>query len=257
MTTFEGLGEVKKAMAGWYFGGVALRPNGEVFLFDARPRGRTHRIAPIPLPGVRDAIDVAHTGHHVCALRKGGKVVCAGVIGLFEGKEVKAPKLVEVSGVRDVVALTASLDVCGLRRDGTTVCFAEARDEGKSKAKGKGKAPARYVAKESRFGAMGGLRRFQEAGLGGCVISGGGEVICRSQMGQAVRGTGVEEPKTGDLPVKGVRDAVDVALSNAHGCAVLASGRVMCWGSNDGDALGGGESPMSLVPVEVSLGGGR
>ena len=44
-------------------------------------------------------------------------------------------------------------------------------------------------------------------------------------------------------------------MGSAHACAVLATGRVVCWGSNDGDALGGGESPTSLVPVEVRLGG--
>lgn len=95
------------------------------------------------------------------------------------------------------------------------------------------------------------------AGLEVCALRRGGTMSCRSQMGPALRGTGLTAPPPDDLPVADLSDAVDVAMGYAHACAVLASGRVACWGSNDGDALGGGEAPTSVVPVAVPLGAAR
>ena len=44
---------------------------------------------------------------------------------------------------------------------------------------------------------------------------------------------------------------VSVAVSFYHACAVLADGRVQCWGANHSGALGGGLGPNSATPVTV------
>jgi alpha-tubulin suppressor-like RCC1 family protein len=55
---------------------------------------------------------------------------------------------------------------------------------------------------------------------------------------------------------KQLKEVVAVAAGNEHGLALLASGKVMAWGSNEGGQLGDGTNEGSLVPVEVTgLGG--
>lgn len=249
MATFEGLGDVTKAITGWYEPGVALRSNGEVILFDSHARSGVSSPVSVTLAGVRDAVDVAQSGRDVCVLRKSGAVACASLRDVFKKTPPTAPKLVEVKGLRDAVQLSGEQEVCALRRSGATVCIADAPANGKAKP-----CPG-YVTKGWRFRDLAGITRIAEAGLGGCAIDAQRRVYCWSQMGSALRGTGLAEPPAGNLPVQGVSDAVDVSLSSSHACAVLATGRVVCWGSNDGDALGGGEAPASLLPIEVPLGG--
>ena len=72
-------------------------------------------------------------------------------------------------------------------------------------------------------------------------------------MGGEMRGTGEESPPMTNVPVKGINDAVAGAVGYSHVCVIRANGKVACWGSNDGDALGAGDPPVSLVPVEVHL----
>ena len=243
---FEGLGDVTKAVAERDGLGVALRSSGEVVLFNVGAAKGTTRPASVVLAGLRDAVDVALSTSRACALRKGGAVVCAELGKVFTSAPPVAPKLVEVSGLGDAIQLTGSIDICALRKTGVTVCV-----EQSSK---KGKVPGGLGTKSPLLGAQTGLVRTADGALSSCGISAQGQIICRTQMGASLQGAGGREWTRGDTRVKDVSAAVDVAIGGAHGCAVLATGRVVCWGSNDGDTLGGGESPISLVPVEVGLG---
>lgn len=246
VTTFEGLGDVTKAIVASRGVGVALRASGEVVLFDGRGKG-TSRPAPVELPGVRDAADIALSAFLVCVLRKGGSVACAKHGDAAPASPGAAPKLVEVSGLRDATQLSGSTDVCAVRRSGAAVCVVESHASGTTRAG--------FVTANSRFGALGGLTRIVEGAGSSCVITARGEVMCLSWMHAMIGGTGLAERASGKAPVKGVSNAVDVSSGFMHACAVLATGSVVCWGSNEGDALGGGESPISMVPIEVPLGG--
>jgi hypothetical protein len=244
--TLEGLGEVSKAFAPWSDPGVALLTSGEVLLFEMNDtRSGTIRPRAVKLAGVRDATDVALGSRTLCVLRRGGAVACAETDKVFEGAKPAAPRLVEVSGLRDATQLSGEMSVCALRRSGRTTCVKQS-----SKA---GSAAPRYEAEGPARSTFDGAVRVSMGALSSCAITARGTVICRSQMGAALLGAGLREHPVSATPVKGVTDAVDVSIGSAHACAALATGRVVCWGSNDGDALGGGESPVSLVPIEVPL----
>ena len=51
--------------------------------------------------------------------------------------------------------------------------------------------------------------------------------------------------------VEGLEDAVSIAAGSRYACAVRKTGRVVCWGSNEGDGAGHPDPPVSLRPVEV------
>lgn len=54
-------------------------------------------------------------------------------------------------------------------------------------------------------------------------------------------------------PVSGIEDAIDIAVGGAHACAVTATGRVLCWGSNHRGQLGAGIADASRPdPIAVA-----
>src|SRR5205085_1085147 len=55
------------------------------------------------------------------------------------------------------------------------------------------------------------------------------------------------------IPVSGVANAVQVAASADHTCALLATGEVFCWGDNSRGALANPAGNPIPLPVPVNL----
>lgn len=248
VAVFTGLGDVTKAVSDDQLG-VARRAGGDVVLFDARATKGMSQPRFIRLEGVSDAVDVALSYREVCVLRRGGAVACASISELKGGELPRAMKLIKASGAPEVAQMVSGSSVCAVSKSGDGLCFEMETQKGTSRL--------RVTAGVSTRGTMSGLTRFVEGGLANCGLTTRGQVLCQSKMSGMMRGTGLVDPPAGDAPVKGVSDAVDVAIDGGHACAALATGRVVCWGSNAGDALGGGDSPVSLAPIEVPLGASR
>ena len=53
------------------------------------------------------------------------------------------------------------------------------------------------------------------------------------------------------VSVSGVTSAVAVTAGDSHGCSLLNSGRIQCWGANRYGELGNNTSTMSSTPVDV------
>jgi alpha-tubulin suppressor-like RCC1 family protein len=55
------------------------------------------------------------------------------------------------------------------------------------------------------------------------------------------------------LNVEGITDAVAIGVGAAHSCALLATGELVCWGSNNLGQLGNGTFDEADSPQVVAL----
>lgn len=105
--------------------------------------------------------------------------------------------------------------------------------------------------------AAGPAARLATGGRHSCYRGDDGRVLCwgDDSAGQAGTGEASDGPRpavTTPRTVKGIDDAVDLALGEDHSCAARASGGVACWGDNFNGQLGDGSlAARSLVPVAV------
>lgn len=84
-----------------------------------------------------------------------------------------------------------------------------------------------------------------------CALLAGGLVSCWGDNGEGKLGNGTERSSASPVVVRGLRDAVDIAIGGTRSCALRATGQVVCWGSNyDGD-LGTGGKGARLTPALV------
>jgi alpha-tubulin suppressor-like RCC1 family protein len=85
-----------------------------------------------------------------------------------------------------------------------------------------------------------------------CMITERGGVLCwgGNAAGQLGDGTNVDRWKP--VPVRGMdRDVIAISAGGDHTCAVLADGRVFCWGANYSGEMGDGTVEYRNEPVAV------
>jgi cysteine-rich repeat protein len=122
---------------------------------------------------------------------------------------------------------------------------------------------AQCVRTPQRVQGLDGVVDFSVGGKHACALVGNGALYCwgNHEFGQlgvpldrveACNGLGTwgcsSSPLRVDLP-----EVIDVAAGTFHTCAVLDGGRVMCWGSSAGHALGLGRQDLS-VPLPRLVG---
>lgn len=169
---------------------------------------------------------VADVGdRHACALQVAGTVACwgenaDGQLGNGTTRDASGPTA--VIGLGDVVDVAAGTGrTCAVRNDGTLWCW--------------GAGATRALQDPSVTDATA-VSLAGEGNVGRCVVRGNGTVACGSTSLSAV---------------PGISDAVDVTVGDDHACAVLASGPVLCWGTDRSGVLGNGPAGSSSVPGPV------
>jgi alpha-tubulin suppressor-like RCC1 family protein len=94
--------------------------------------------------------------------------------------------------------------------------------------------------------------------LGGrhsCAVLTDGKVMCwglNSDGNYGQLGDGTTTTRNTPVEVSGITSASRISLGYFHSCAVLTSGKVMCWGYNNYGQLGDGTTNDRKTPVEVS-----
>ena len=85
-----------------------------------------------------------------------------------------------------------------------------------------------------------------------CARTEGGEVLCWGTNAEGQTGTGSsEDVMPRPARVGGLTAVKQLALGNAHSCAVLETATAMCWGDNRGGQLGDGTTTDRPLPWHV------
>ncbi|HEU4532847.1 MAG TPA: hypothetical protein VFS00_01970, partial [Polyangiaceae bacterium] len=92
-----------------------------------------------------------------------------------------------------------------------------------------------------------------------CAVVNGGEVRCWGKNDRGQLGDGTTTDRLRPVPVElspgaPLAGVQALSLGGNHGCAVVASGRLRCWGDNASGALGDGSTSQRLNPVLVDEG---
>lgn len=158
-----------------------------------------------------------------CALRKEGNWTCfVASFGRWERSDSLAKDLERFGPAREPVPGSR----CFITRDGKLVCMDE---DGLT-----GRVLASDVANASVGGGIGDF-------AAGCAVGVDGSVVCWGGTNETgTSGDGVRGPHADPWVVKGVKDAVAVARSTDHACALTRTHAVYCWGAADGWAFGEG-----------------
>ncbi len=198
----------------WGLGGAGQLGNGAL----------EDRVVPtdVPLPGPAIAIAAGQGTFFACAVLDGGAVSCwgeneYGQLGSGDREATRSPIATQPLPAKARAITAGRAHACALLEDGTVACWG-ANDE-------------------SQLGRSGGDRVVASIveGVDGVVaIAAGGRQTCVRNAANDIRCFGDGDPK----PRVVARGAVEMAVGFQHGCAVLESDRVQCWGVNDRGQLG-------------------
>ncbi len=88
----------------------------------------------------------------------------------------------------------------------------------------------------------------------GCVVGVSGDVYCWGKNKSGVLGDGTTNDAVAPVKVVGLPGpASEVRTTDTSTCALLATGKVYCWGDDRSGQLGGGTKKPTFVPREVLL----
>jgi alpha-tubulin suppressor-like RCC1 family protein len=216
-----------------------------------------------PAADAAAATQIAAGGDHSCAVLASGQVDCwgGGYYGqLGNGENANSSTPVRVGGITDATAIAAGGEhSCAVLSTGRVDCWGY---------NGSGELGTGTTTNSSTPVRVSGISTATAVAAGGvtgsgysCALLSSGRIDCWGANRTGQLGDGTTTDRHTPVAVSGITNATAIAAGGAsgigHSCAVLSSGRVDCWGSNDFGELGDGSTASSSTPVMVSgLGGG-
>lgn len=212
---------------------------------------------PVTVPGVA-ATEIAVGFAHACAVLTNGEVACwgandAGQLG--DGTFVGSSSPVLVGGIAGAVGIaTGGQHSCALLATGEVFCWGA----GSSGQLGTGLLVASPTP-VSVFGLDDAVAI--DAGFDhACALVAGGTLQCwgRGSEGQLGNGGFANAATPVDVAIGSPR-VVALGVGNTHGCAVLESGAMKCWGRNANGQVGNGTtvgtfpSPENVVGITTAV----
>jgi hypothetical protein len=184
-----------------------------------------------------------NTGH-TCVVTRAGEVECWGDNEegeLGDGTMRSSRHPVVVKGLTKAVAVSAGGNwSCAIVSGGKVRCWGFetlGSDGGPRQTSSPVPIPINGIAKAVKISVSG----------NGCALISGGTIKCWGGLNSDRLGDGKSEGDwsgRGFFPpveVVGIHDAIDVSVGYSHSCAVLANGRVKCWGENQYGEIGDGK----------------
>jgi alpha-tubulin suppressor-like RCC1 family protein len=195
---------------------------------------------------------------HTCIVAKDSRVWCWGLadnIALGAGLPCAGPVARRVEKLPSAIAVAAGpWHTCAVAKDGTVWCW------GRAGLAALGSNPGQASGEPVPVAGLDGVVALAAGTRHNCALRQDGTVWCWGANDQGQLGTGVgldgwDWPPAQPLPSKvvGLGPAVGVAAGAGHSCALLASGAVFCWGSNQSHQLAQVKLQASSEPVEVPL----
>ena len=269
---------ISRVVACWGSNSHGVLGNGQDSGFEAEA---------IDVPGISEAISVATTDTHTCAVAgEEGQVTCWGANSsgeLGDGTLINRTSPTRVLGIGAVRDVTVGPDFsCALLAEGSVWCWGKNslgqlgdgteidRDQpvqvtGLTNviqvSAGEGYACAlRSDATVWCWGQSGSLTPIRTPHIGGavkiatamdhaCAVLSTGSLKCWGSNAYGQLGTGTTE----DAPptqVLDIQSAVSVSTTETGSCALLVDGRLRCWGSNRDGQFGQGEVVSVAAVVE-------
>lgn len=281
-----GLSEVTSVASGAGDHTCALTRGRTVLCWGRNDRGQlgngttASSSVPVPVTGLRDVTGIAVGRLHSCAVLADGGVRCWGANDLGElgdGSTTGSTTPVAVVGLP--IAMTAvsayAGSTCAVTERGRIRCWGDNSDG----QLGTGTTDPALVASPATSVASR-VTRIAAGDTHACAVALGGGVICwgagsggTTSVPVPGLGSGVALVASGYARSCAVRSgavlcwdasrsssptelwssgAVAVAVGAFHGCALLDSGGVRCWGANQDGQLGDGTTRDSATPVTVA-----
>jgi len=209
--------------------------------------------APVTLPALAKQIFTNNFGLTSCAIVQGADVYCwganeSGQLGIGTLTSTSAPTSAVPLGRNAISLAVGNSFTCALLRNGQVKCWGS--DTGNNS--GPASQPGNPVALPSKAISI-------SAGTAHtCVVLDTGDVYCWGNNADGEVGVGDTTNFNVPLPQQVIDlagPAVSVSCGSDDTCAVLADGRVECWGNNFTGQLGTGDGVFSYAaPVLIDVG---
>jgi alpha-tubulin suppressor-like RCC1 family protein len=242
----------------------ALRAEGTAYCWGSNVGGEVGdgttepRAAPVRVQGLPAVAEVALGLRHSCARTRDGAVYCwgdgaSGQLGDGSRTTRGAPsRVAELEGAAGLAL--GAFHSCALLGDHTVRCWG-ANDRGQL-----GTGTMTEASLPVAVSALGGVTQLLAASDRTCALLADGTARCWGwdylcERDPAAAWGTCEPPRAwkSPHPVQGLRGAVELGLGDAHACARLADGRMVCWGSNGSGQLGGN---LPMYERRIPGGGG-
>jgi alpha-tubulin suppressor-like RCC1 family protein len=196
---------------------------------------------PVAVPNLHGALAVAAGYMDSCALLGDASVACWG--SARTGGQLTtsgSPIPSAVPGLGDATQIASNyLHSCARRASGQITCWGRDVTSGSS-------APVPVPV------TVADLNDATSVGVGiihSCALRTTGEVVCWgfNSDGQLGSGAGTPSPSSAPVSVADVHNAVGIAVGGFHGCALRATGEVVCWGG-----ISGQKSTNAFTPIAIA-----
>ncbi len=260
-TTISG---VRSVSAGGSFT-CALKTDGQPWCWGDNTEGQLgtgtlggNSLVPVQVTGIANVTAIDSGTSHTCALTTIGEVFCwgnnfSGQIGNGGAPFDHAPTPAKALLPEAVVQITAGgTTTCARTAGGKVYCWG---DNGSGQV-GTFDNPSQHnkpVAPQSLEIAIAGV---DTNGSTTCAWTSIGQAYCWGSNIGGQLGGGVGPGGPAKISVMGLPAPIrSLAVGVFHVCAILIDGRVVCWGSNQGNALGDGTNLGSIIPTYVRIPG--
>jgi alpha-tubulin suppressor-like RCC1 family protein len=215
----------------------------------------TNRATPVDVSGLSSGVIAISAGRHTCALTAGGGVKCWGdnhFGQLGDGTTTNSATPVNVSGfLSGGAAISAGGNhTCAIATSGAVKCWGY-NQYGQL---GDGTRKSRLTP-VNVSGLSSGVASISAGYVHTCALTTSGGAKCWGANESGQLGDGTHTEAHSPVRVSGLSSSGTVISAGpdlAHTCAVMTSGRALCWGDNENGELGDGSKIGRSSPAQVA-----